>query len=63
MWVHLVEDLGIERDIVERLKLLYIDLKVRLSEDIENMYGCVEINIGVKQGCPISPILFCIIFD
>ncbi len=34
LWDNLVSSLGLDYEIVERLKLLYVGLKVKLAEDI-----------------------------
>jgi hypothetical protein len=42
---------------------MYCDLKVKLVEDLQGLFEDILVRIGVKQGCPASPILFSLFFD
>ena len=50
-----MNSLGLDNSMVERLKLLYVDLVVKLNEDQGGMLDLIKIVIGLKQGCPLSP--------
>lgn len=48
LWATLVEDLGIDRKLVDLLKLLYTQLSVKLAEDIEGVWQLIQVAIGLK---------------
>jgi hypothetical protein len=41
--------------LIEHINLLYVDLRVALTEDIEKRLDEIRVMIGVKQGCSLSP--------
>ena len=63
MWHIFLNQLNIPMELVKALKLSYCDLEARITEDIQQILDAIPIRIGVKQGCPISPLLFCLFFD
>ena len=42
---------------------LYLDLCARLAEDFKGKFASIPVRAGVKQGCPMSPLLFSFYFD
>ena len=58
LW-EIMEKVGISNYIIERIKEIYKETKVRVrvGEDFSNEFWTVK---GLKQGCLLSPILFCI---
>ena len=61
LWGVLVSELGIPADIVRQLQRLYEDLAAKLADAPDQ--GAIPIRVGLKQGCPCSPMLFSLYFD
>lgn len=62
LWDTLLHALYIPMNLVAGLKLLYCVLYAMLSSDVQQMFPGIPITMGLKQGCPISPlflVLFC----
>ena len=51
----LLDELGLDTQLVAALKLLYVDLKANIKLQTRNSMELIEILIGLKQGCPCSP--------
>lgn len=63
LWKVLLDSLQLPADIVKALQLSYCDLVAIVGEDVKRLFPSIPITIGLKQGCPISPILFTLFFD
>lgn len=48
---------------MDAIKLMYCDLRAHISEDQYFTLDDILIALGLKQGCPASPILFSLFFD
>ena len=58
LW-RIMEDMGISKYLIERLKGIYEETKVRvrMRQRVSNEFWITK---GVRQGCVLSPILFCL---
>lgn len=56
LW-EIMEEFGSSKYLMERIKKLYEDTKVRIGEEYTEEFWTVK---GLRQGCTLSPILFCI---
>jgi len=61
LWGVLLEQLQLPRDLVSQLQQLYKDTSVLLA-GAEHL-GSIPVTMGLKQGCPCSPLLFSLFFD
>lgn len=61
LWRVLLEELDIPQDLVAQLQQLYHHFKVQLVGD--PMLSPITVRLGLKQGCPASPLLFSLFFD
>ena len=59
LWEVFLQDLGIHPDTIVSLQRMYSDLVVEIAAQC----GSIPVRIGLKQGCPCSPVLFSIYFD
>lgn len=62
LWEVLLTELGLSRDMVCSLQRMYSDLAVELADHPFGK-GLIRILLGLKQGCPCSPVLFSLYFD
>ena len=58
LW-QILEKVGISKYLIERLKEIYYETKVRVKsgESLSDEFWAVK---GLRQGCLLSPVLFCI---
>ena len=61
LWRTLLHELGIPPPLVAQLQHLYHDISVTIAGD--TTLGAIPVRIGLKQGCPASPLLFSLLFD
>lgn len=57
----MLEELDIDKGLVRGLQVLYQGLRVTLAGG--SNFRDIAVGIGLKQGCPCSPLLFSVLFD
>ena len=64
LWAYLSSVLDSnDSHLMSAVSQLYVDLRAKLAEDVHGNFTSIPVRAGVKQGCPMSPLLFSCYFD